>query len=100
MPPMLSYSHRLKSGQITCYLNRTYHVLTTIQRTALADDTRPRVACCCFKDCSKQDLTHDGSQRFPESQCFSLSQQCAHPYLHCISNRQTWTYCDPCPDAQ
>ena len=26
---MVSYSHRLKSGQITCYLNRTYHVLTT-----------------------------------------------------------------------
>src|ERR1035437_3078375 len=23
--------------------------------------------------------THDGSQRLPESQCFSLSQQCAHP---------------------
>jgi len=27
---MVSYSHRPKSGQITCYLNRTYHVLTTI----------------------------------------------------------------------
>jgi hypothetical protein len=26
---MVSYSHRPKSGQITCYLNRTYHVLTT-----------------------------------------------------------------------
>jgi len=26
---MVSYSHRAKSGQITCYLNRTYHVLTT-----------------------------------------------------------------------
>jgi small subunit ribosomal protein S15 len=26
---MLSYPRRLKSGQITCYLNRTYHVLTT-----------------------------------------------------------------------
>src|ERR1700694_4779539 len=26
---MVSYSRRLKSGQITCYLNRTYHVLTT-----------------------------------------------------------------------
>jgi len=26
---MVSYPHRLKSGHITCYLNRTYHVLTT-----------------------------------------------------------------------
>src|SRR5437660_1721448 len=30
MPAMFSYPHRQKSGQITCYLNRTYHVLTTI----------------------------------------------------------------------
>ena len=26
---MVSYPRRLKSGQITCYLNRTYHLLTT-----------------------------------------------------------------------
>src|SRR5271156_6429527 len=26
---MVSYSRHLKSGQITCYLNRTYHVLPT-----------------------------------------------------------------------
>jgi hypothetical protein len=26
---MLSYPRRLQSGQITCYLNRTYHALTT-----------------------------------------------------------------------
>src|SRR5664279_1896765 len=26
---MVSYSRRQKSGQITCYLNRTYHVLLT-----------------------------------------------------------------------
>src|ERR1017187_6340903 len=29
MPSMVSYPRRLQSGQITCYLNRTYHVLTT-----------------------------------------------------------------------
>src|SRR5437868_5828746 len=29
MPAMFSYPHRQKSGQITCYYNRTYHVLTT-----------------------------------------------------------------------
>jgi len=29
MPSMLSYPRRLQSGQITCYLNRTYDVLTT-----------------------------------------------------------------------
>src|SRR6266851_3923168 len=27
---MLSHPRRLQSGQITCYLNRTYHVLTTL----------------------------------------------------------------------
>src|SRR6266498_249983 len=27
---MVSYPRRPKSGHITCYLNRTYHVLTTI----------------------------------------------------------------------
>jgi len=26
---MVSYSRRPQSGQITCYLNRTYHVLPT-----------------------------------------------------------------------
>lgn len=29
MLAMVSYSRRRKSGQITCYLNRTYHVLLT-----------------------------------------------------------------------
>ncbi len=29
MPAMVSYPRRPKSGHITCYLNRTYHVLTT-----------------------------------------------------------------------
>jgi hypothetical protein len=26
---MVSYPHRLQSGHIMCYLNRTYHVLPT-----------------------------------------------------------------------
>jgi hypothetical protein len=26
---MVAYSRRLQSGHITCYLNRTYHVLPT-----------------------------------------------------------------------
>src|ERR1035441_7090020 len=29
---MVSYSRRPQSGQITCYLNRTYHVLPTAGR--------------------------------------------------------------------
>jgi hypothetical protein len=33
---MVSYSRRLKSGQIMCYLNRTYHVLLTPLFTTLA----------------------------------------------------------------
>src|SRR5712692_7029510 len=32
---MFSYPRRPKSGQITCYLNRTYHVLTTTPRELL-----------------------------------------------------------------
>src|SRR5271157_119027 len=33
---MISYSRRLKSGQITCYLNRTYHVLLTERSYSVA----------------------------------------------------------------
>jgi len=32
---MASYPHRPKSGHITCYLNRTYHVLTTLAMLSL-----------------------------------------------------------------
>jgi hypothetical protein len=32
---MLSYNRRLPSGHFTCYLNRTYHVLTTVGTKAL-----------------------------------------------------------------
>src|SRR5438093_8676595 len=35
MPRMVSYSRRMPSGQITCYLNRTYHVLATILSLAI-----------------------------------------------------------------
>src|SRR5215469_3681420 len=31
MPSMVSYSHRLQSGHITCYLDRTFDVLLTPQ---------------------------------------------------------------------
>jgi hypothetical protein len=36
---MVSY-HRLKSGHITCYLNRTYHVLLTSPTILLAISKR------------------------------------------------------------
>gem|GEM_PF-3143379 len=29
---MISYPRRPKSGHFTCYLNRTYHVLTTLRK--------------------------------------------------------------------
>ena len=32
---MVSYPHRLKSGHIMCYLNRTYHVPTTCEHDML-----------------------------------------------------------------
>src|SRR6266478_2800381 len=40
MPSMLSYPRRLPSGHFTCYLNRTYHVLTTDNRRAFVNCTR------------------------------------------------------------
>ena len=33
---MVSYSRRLQSGHITCYLNRTYHVLLTVGYRCIA----------------------------------------------------------------
>jgi hypothetical protein len=32
---MVSYSHRLKSGHITCYLKRTFNVLPTPLKTGV-----------------------------------------------------------------
>src|SRR5450755_1804056 len=40
MPSMVSYPRRLQSGHITCYLNRTYHVLTTAESPTLAKNAR------------------------------------------------------------
>jgi hypothetical protein len=37
--------HRPKSGQITCYLNRTYHVLLTDPTQHLASIAALMVAC-------------------------------------------------------
>jgi len=37
MLAMVSYSRRPQSGHITCYLNRTYHVLLTLQEKQLDD---------------------------------------------------------------
>ena len=44
---MVSYSRRPQSGHFTCYLNRTYHVLLTQAKGALAqkDVTSYSVAC-------------------------------------------------------
>jgi hypothetical protein len=35
---MVAYSRRPQSGQITCYLNRTYHVLLTLEDVRLDKD--------------------------------------------------------------
>ena len=40
---MLSYPRRLQSGQITCYLNRTYHVLTTRRNIRLTFRDQRRI---------------------------------------------------------
>ena len=41
---MVSYPRRLHSGHFTCYLNRTYHVLTTGSIRRLASFTAEVVA--------------------------------------------------------
>ena len=40
---MVSYPRRPQSGHITCYLNRTYHVLPTLNFCNLASNLCPRV---------------------------------------------------------
>src|SRR5260370_42509447 len=52
MLPMVSYPTRLQSGQITCYLNRTYHVLptnepVTVDRIAFFNES----VCCVYPGC-------------------------------------------------
>jgi len=42
---MVSYPHRPKSGHITCYLNRTYHVPTTLTTLPLAPNFGLVLAC-------------------------------------------------------
>src|ERR1700693_3030448 len=44
MPRMVSY-HRPKSGHITCYLNRTYHVLPTQIADLLCRVQKKRILC-------------------------------------------------------
>src|SRR6202162_1252537 len=51
MPPMLSYPRRLQSGHFTCYLNRTYHVLTT--RKFMRLDNGSFCAHCCRHFCGE-----------------------------------------------
>jgi hypothetical protein len=36
MLTMVAYSHRPQSGHLTCYLDRTYHLLPTHQKSELA----------------------------------------------------------------
>jgi hypothetical protein len=63
---MLSYPRRLQSGQITCYLNRTYHVLTTLELyrvdLALRLCENPRIA--CFP--ARRSFPSAGKGRLPE----------------------------------
>src|ERR1035441_4993022 len=47
MPSMLSYPRRLQSGHFTCYLIRTYHVLTTRTKISL-DISRETSNPSCF----------------------------------------------------
>ncbi len=42
--------HRPKSGHITCYLNRTYHVLLTLSTVTLAHDVGADVPCRDLRD--------------------------------------------------
>jgi len=44
MPGMVSYPRRPQSGHITCYLIRTYHVLTTLLFAPLGSCQRATVS--------------------------------------------------------
>src|SRR5258708_17061272 len=64
MPAMFSYPHRPKSGQITCYLKRTYHVLTTLLRQpALPGAETALAAPPCLRRVSRNHLYPQFAQR-------------------------------------
>src|SRR5438552_12778814 len=54
---MVSYPHRLKSGLITCYLNRTYHVLTTARNCLLDKYPSRRKNASCSAWASNADFS-------------------------------------------
>ena len=47
MLPMVSHSRRPQSGHITCYLNRTYHVLPTDSHHVIDSQSGRRVLWPC-----------------------------------------------------
>jgi hypothetical protein len=47
MPSMVSHPRRQKSGHFTCYLNRTYHLLTT-HRFPPIDGAAGSVLICAY----------------------------------------------------
>ena len=59
MLAMVSYSRRPQSGQITCYLNRTYHVLLTSQAPALVTSGADMLTCAVAYSCAARGLLHE-----------------------------------------
>src|SRR5712692_6599200 len=51
---MFSYPRRPKSGQITCYLNRTYHVLTTDSFQLVDLFSLASLRCTLHKGCPEE----------------------------------------------
>ena len=67
---MVSYPHRPLSGQITCYLNRTYHVLPTVDGLLL-------------------DSLHVGAYYRPETRDFCGK---CHAFSWKVTQKLTWTF--------
>src|SRR5438552_2291018 len=66
MLPMVCYSRRPQSGQITCYFKRTYHVLPTLNTIEIDTDTVEVYAFPPPLEAGTREVA-DGKQRKPET---------------------------------
>src|SRR5580704_11170658 len=55
MLTMVAYSHRPQSGHLTCYLDRTYHLLPTM--TVISSCDKPDVTCILRNSALNQQFT-------------------------------------------
>src|SRR5579862_680186 len=89
---MVSHPHRPQSGHITCYLNRTYHVLPTKNQKAV--DMFPRMPQYSARGCSEGEFEpHVGANGSLRPQFAPLPAFCRH-YLSLPSIERSNSACE------